>query len=233
MLKLQVEDELLGTLIESVAPLVQKYTNWDLQLPLLRWRVIPRERGYEEVFLGRMRGAGIPVNETMPGSFNQRLTEHLIEIGTLAAYEPSQAEVLVVRENVDDSNIDGLRLVLAHELVHRAQHIRFPVLFAHIDEMIRNQWFAAITCRWLNPVREQALLERAMSLLESHAAFIQGQLGQEYFSLARIETSCGATAMLLRILGGGKISQYTRALPKVAEAVQRGSLDELFDTVLP
>jgi hypothetical protein len=32
--------------------------------------------------------------------------------------------MLIIGENVDDSNIDGLRLVVAHELVLRGQHLQ-------------------------------------------------------------------------------------------------------------
>jgi hypothetical protein len=33
---------------------------------------------------------------------------------------------MVVRENGDDSDLDGLKLFLAHELTHRSQRVHHP-----------------------------------------------------------------------------------------------------------
>lgn len=61
--------------------------------------------------------------------FVDRTVEYLVEINVLAAYEPLTNELMVVRGKVDDSNLDGLKLVLAHELTHRGQHVHHPALF--------------------------------------------------------------------------------------------------------
>ena len=54
----------------------------------------------------------------LPG-FLERMVEYLVEQDTLAAYLPGADEILAIRENVDDSNLNSLRLALGHELMNR------------------------------------------------------------------------------------------------------------------
>lgn len=227
MHKLSVDERLLGTLIADVAPRVSDLTRWDLRLPFLRFRVIARDRAYEEIMLGRVRGAGIVLGESPERSLPEKLMEYWVEASCLAAYEPGRGEILVVRENVDDGNIDGLKLVLTHELVHRGQHVRFPEVFANIDEIVRLCWYANLTHR-MPSRKELAQLERSMTILESHAFFVQQVLAKNVFPNARIEQSVNPLQYLLRFLGIGKSSQYTAGLPRVAEASSRGTVDEMY-----
>jgi len=68
-----------------------------------------------------LHALGLPFN---PGrDIVTRTVEYLVENNVLAAYEPLTNELMVVRENVDDSNLDGLKVVLGHELTHRGQHM--------------------------------------------------------------------------------------------------------------
>ncbi|NLG99778.1 MAG: hypothetical protein GX491_20675 [Chloroflexi bacterium] len=121
MPKIDVTPELVGRLINQVAPLVEFTTRWSLDLQTLKYRVLPKNRGYEEIVLARFAGVGLPVEIDKPRSPGELLIEYMLENNILGAYEPSTQEILVVRENVDESNLDGLRLILAHELVHRGQ----------------------------------------------------------------------------------------------------------------
>jgi hypothetical protein len=68
-----------------------------------------------------------------------------------------------------------------------------------------------------------------MTLVESHAAFVQGILHREIYPNARIEQRFSLPVILFRILGAGKVNQYTGGLSRVAAAMQNGSLDRLFD----
>jgi len=67
-----------------------------------------------------------------------------------------------------------------------------------------------------------------MTLLESHAAYVQGRLRQAYFPEARIESHFNLGTLLMRWVGAGKVAQYTDGLPKVAAAVASGSVESLY-----
>ena len=135
--RLVVTEQLIREVVHEVAPVVSEATGWPLEIRALGHRVLPRDRGYEEVLLARIKGAGIDLGDAPKRGLLERLLEYVVEGTVLAAYEPSTSELLVVRENVDDSNLDGLRLVVAHELVHRGQHVNHGELFAQVDAAVR------------------------------------------------------------------------------------------------
>ena len=73
--KLDVNEGLIENLVYNVAPLVEKFTSWKLRLAALRYRVLPKEQGYEQIVLARSQGAGIPIDKShLPG-----LVERVIE----------------------------------------------------------------------------------------------------------------------------------------------------------
>ena len=136
MTKLTLDDRLVASIVNNVAPLVSSITGWDLALSTLHSRVLPKDQGYEEIVLGKLRLLGLPVSPRR--DIVDRAVEALVENNVLAAYEPLSNELMVVRENVDDSNLDGLGLILAHELTHRGQHIQHPSLFERINRILVN-----------------------------------------------------------------------------------------------
>jgi hypothetical protein len=160
----------------------------------------------------------------------ERMIEYLVEQNTLAAYMPGAGEILVIRENVDDSNMDGLKLVLAHELVHRGQHMAHGNLFAQVDHLLK-QAFTEMKSDTTDFTRMRLYFKQiqpVMTLLESHAAYVQGLLKQAHFPDARVETHFNIATLLMRLVGAPKMAQYTEGLPGVAAAVRRGNLDSLY-----
>ena len=233
MERLSVTDGLVRGLVDEVAPLVAEATQWGLAVESLAVRVLPRDRGYEEVVLGRLRGVGIDVEDEHPRGIIERLIEYVVEGNVLAAYEPSTSHLLVVRENVDDSNLDGLRLVVGHELVHRGQHINHGELFGRVDRAIRDI-FRRMDEEALSFREMLALLDEitpVMALLESHAAYVQELLRETHFPHAVIESHFSLPALLLRLFGRRKLTQYREALPEVQAAVQSGKVDDLYRSV--
>lgn len=228
--KLDVNDSLIRTLINEASVHVERATGWDLDITTLKSRVLPKERGYEEVLLGRLRSLGRDVDENAPRSLVDRLVEYIIEANVLAAYQPGTGELLVVRENVDESNLDGLRLVLSHELVHRGQHLHHGQVFSRVDENLR----LAMKALESSPPNIEGSLgymektQEAMTLIESHAAYITARLKQEVYPQAQIESHFNLAAVLMRVLVGPKVTQYTQGLPMVADAVSSGGLENLF-----
>jgi hypothetical protein len=230
MAKLDVSDRLVRALLDEVVPLVEESTKWDIQAKTLCYRVLPKKRGYEEIVLGRIKGAGILVDENHRKTIIERLIEYIFESNVAGAYQPASGEILIIRENVDDSNLDGLKLILAHELVHRGQHVNFPHIFDNLDVTIRNI-FQLINQEASNLGEIIRMLEKvrpSMTLIESHAHYIQNLLKQLYYPEARLETHFNMASLLMRFLGKKKISQYTEGVPQIISAVKSESVDSLY-----
>jgi hypothetical protein len=228
MTKLTIDDHLISSLISEIAPLVTSITGWDLQLSTLDRQVVPKEQGYEAILEGRLRALGIPVSTER--DFINRMLEYLIENNVMAAYEPLTNRLMVVRENVDDSNLDGLKLILAHELTHRGQHIHHPQLFDRVNRALQAV-FQEMNKDQPNLQKMVGYFEEVkplMTLIESHANYAQGALCQRYFPQAQIERHFTLPVLLFRVLGFGKTTQYTDGLPQVAAAMQQGNADHLF-----
>lgn len=230
MEKLDITETLIRDLVAEVAPLVRGATGWSLAVPSLRSRVLAKDRGYEEVILGRLQGAGIHVDENKPRGIVERLIEYVVESNVLGAYQPSSQELLVVRENVDESNLDGLKLVVAHELVHRGQHVNFGHLFDEVDEVIR-EVFAYLSRDGASLGEAMQKLGKArpiMTLLESHAHYVQNVLQQTHFPDAKIESHFNLATLLMRLFGKDKLAQYTEGIPAVAAAADAGEVESLY-----
>lgn len=230
MTRLNVTEMLILSLVDEVAPLVENATGWGLNIDSLRCRVLPKDRGFEEVVLGRMRGVGIDVDDDVPRGLIGRLVEYVIEGNVLGAYQPSTGELVIVRENVDDSNMDGLRVVVAHELVHRAQHVNRPELFERMDRVIRQVVDGCLRGRigFAELRTRMDQVTPVMTLIESHAYYVQEVIREKHFPAAVIESHFNLATLLMRLFGGAKISRYTEGIPAVAEAASAGDVESLY-----
>ncbi|MEA3440286.1 MAG: hypothetical protein U9R58_08390, partial [Chloroflexota bacterium] len=234
MAKLLVDNKLVSKLVGEVSPLVRKLTRWELAANKLRCRVIPKQRGYEEIFIKQLQYLGIPVFEDDPRDFFKRLAEYLLEANVLAAYLPWNDEIIVVRENVDDSNLDGLRVILGHELVHRAQHVNHPRIFQRLEILSRRIFlilYEALAIPDLEQIMDTLMEIRSiMTLFESHASVVQHTLNRNYYPDAWIESHWSLPSLLFRLFGAEKLSQYQDGIPMVMEAMERGAIDDLYQS---
>jgi hypothetical protein len=227
---LHLTDSLVNEILHQVAPKVTQLTGWELHLNTLKCRVLPKDRGYEELLVTRLREIGFQdCLDLLPNIF-ERMLEFLIEQNTLAAYLPETGEIFVVRENLDDSNLDGLKLVLAHELVHRGQDLSHAHLYLRLQQLLQ-QAFSELQSA--DPDFRQVLLimdeiRPIMTLIESHAAYIQSLLKQTCFPNAIIESHFNLAALLMRLVGAQKLAQYTDGLPQIKAAVASGSVKVLY-----
>jgi hypothetical protein len=233
MPKLPITDALIQNTIIEMAPFVSRATGWDLQLTTLGSRLLPKYLGYEEILLGRLFHTGIHGWEEMIPDFLERMIEYLIEENVLAAYLPEKGEIVVIRENVDDSNLDGLRLILAHELVHRGQHMAHGYLFTQVDSLLQRV-FIGLKSDTMDVIEMRAIFEKIqpiMTLLESHATYIQGLLKQTNFPDARVETHFNIASILVRLVGIPKLAQYSDGLPQVTAAAISGNIEKLYSSL--
>lgn len=228
MSKLDVTDALIRTLIREVAPLVSHLTGWNLEIAGLGVRVLPRHRGYEEIVVGRLQAAGLAVDPDHSRGAIERLFEHMLEDNIIAAYDHGRRRILVVRENVDDSNMDGLRLILCHELVHRGQHVRHAGLFERLDVVVREAYTQAAAGNPSAALPKLQEAEKQMTVMESHARFVETEIKRLYLPRAVPESHFNILTLLFRFLGKRKLSQYVNGIPAVAQATQAGKVDDLY-----
>lgn len=228
MPRLDIQRGMVWELILEMAPQVERLTGWDLALSSLGVRVLPRSRGYEEILLARLRGAGPAVRDDGPRDLLERLVEYVVENVVLAAYDPAAQQVCVVRENVDDSNLDGLRLVLAHELVHRGQHVQHPGLFDRVNRIVRAAAESVMRGgSFADAMRTMQEVQPIMTLMESHAWHVQ-ELLRERMPGARIESHFNLPSLLMRVFGRRKLSQYRGKVPAVRQAMADGTIQDLY-----
>lgn len=235
MAKLLVDNMLVSELVNEVSPMVKQLTRWKLSTNLLQCRVISIQRGYEEIVINQLQHQGIPVFEDKTRDLFERLAEYLLEANILAAYLPWNTEIIVMRENVDDSNLDGLKLILGHELVHRAQHVNHPQIFERLEELSQRIYLAFYEAQAnlnLEHIMDTLLEIRSIkTLIESHAMVVQNTLQREYYPDAKIESHYGFLAMLFRLIGAENLSHYQDGFPMVKEAMERGTINELYQRV--
>lgn len=230
MTPLDITVDLARSLVADVSPLVEDLTGWALDIDGLRVRVLPRDQGYEEVVLRRLEAVGVEVDAGARRGIIERIVEHVLERNMAGAYEPSRGELMLVRENVDDSNLDGLRLIVAHELVHRGQHLSHPELFARLDSVTRETFelLEGDSGGFQKAFEKAKEVQSIMTLLESHAFYVQETVRKTHFPQGSIEVHYGLSALLFRLFAGVKIGQYLDGIPQVAEAMASGSVDTLF-----
>lgn len=236
MVKLNVDDATVQDLLQSVGALVEAETGWELSLADLRCKVVSRSRGYEELIFNRIRDLGINIEDDFPRDPFTRLFEYLVENSYMAAYLPGSGCIYLIRENVDDSNLEGLKLVLAHELVHRAQHLRFPDLMHALDLHLLAMVKPLLEPGNTDPAvpnfedihRRLAEVEPVMTLIESHAFYIQERIRTRYYPDARIEHHRTLLTIILEWLNGSGENRYTRGLPAIEQAYAGGDIEALF-----
>lgn len=232
MAELLVTKELVSELISEVAPLVTEITHWELDTDSLKIQVVPKERGYEETALRHLQSLGVTVNEHDPRGIFHRLMEFFIEANVLAAYLPAYQEIVIVRENVDDSNLDGLKVILGHELTHRGQHINHPDFYLDIEHKSRalitelNQASGGFDFDGFKESINE--IQALMTLMESHAAVVQQKLVEESYPEAKIESHWNLATLLFSVVGAKKVSQYQDGVPMILTAMQGGTIDDLY-----
>lgn len=226
---LKITDMLVSGLVAEVAPLVENLTGWTLELESMNSRVINRKNGYEEIVVNRLRGAGIEIDENEGKSFVEYIIGYIVENNVLGVYQPAQEELLIIRENMSCGNLDALKLVVAHELVHRGQHVHHPELIRQVDKAIRETFQALSGHAGVRAVRAKiAELQPLMTLMESHAYYVQELLGTSHFYRAMVKSRSGLATLALRIFGGVKLSQYKGDVSAVKEAMAADKIDSLY-----
>ncbi len=231
MAHLDVSESLVRRLVGGVAPLVSHLTGWNLRTGDLGARVLGKDGCNEEIVRRRLKSAGIALAPRQADGFYERLIARLLEENILAAYDHGGQEIIVVRENVEEGDLDGLRLVLAHELVHRGQHVQHRNVFDLADSLLREAVSAGGQDRDAADLAPRRLsrLDAIMTLLESHARYVEQEVNRLYLPRATVQSHFNMLAFLFQALTPHKSRQYSEGLPEVASAVRTGTVDSLYE----
>ena len=230
MPKLIVTKELVCYLLSEVVPYVEQATGWQLDIDALNIRVVPRELAYETIVLHQniLQLRGLDDQKDHSSNVVHPLIEKMIEGNILGAFEPSTREMIVVKENVDDSNLDGLKVVLLHELVHYGQFLYHQKIFDNLDEL---KYLLSTACDSRDEEKTMDLLEKVqklMTLLESHAHYIEEQIKRQAYPKAKVESHFNWATILMSIISPSKQAQYLDGLPVIGQAAKSRGIDDLF-----
>ena len=226
---IDITDDLIGVLIREMAPMVANLTEWELAISGVGARSVRKEDAYEEILVARLEELcpGLDLGGTNRGLL-ERFVEYLVEANVKGAYLPGTEEIVLVRENVDESNMDGLRILVAHELVHRGQHVNHPELFKKLEDEVRR--LMARTQHGKASFGDmRGTMERVnsvMRIVEGHATYVQQVLHQTRFPDAQIEMHFDMGWLLMRLFGRQKVDQYRRGLAEVVTSIQEGKTVE-------
>jgi hypothetical protein len=103
-------------------------------------------------------------------------------------------------------------------------------LFIRLDTLLHRA-FAEMSSEATDFVKLRLYFEEVqpiMTLLESHAAYIQEIIKQRYLPEARVESHFNLAVLLMRLIGAPKAAQYTEGLPEISAAINSGKIESLF-----
>ena len=162
----------LSALLQEVVHDVREATGWGLRLP--QHQALSRAQWVRQCV------DALPATAS-PNERRRTLEEAtLFAESTLACYEPDFQLITVIVENVRSMNHDFLRSLLHHELVHTAQHQRYP----QFVDLGKRMLLAAELAD--EPQRAQAarLLYSMRKLEEGHAHLLERRARTRYYPQA-------------------------------------------------
>jgi hypothetical protein len=179
VVRLDLDDELISHALHEVVGHVERLTGWSGLLDDLRTADISAF-GAE---IGQvMTDAGI--EGRFARGVARAIFERVVLYATFGLYSPHSHTIFLNAGALEHCNLDGLKVILGHELVHVGQFRNHPELIE------KHRRVTADLSRRLaeagdGPVDVNALLEDApirthMRLIEGYAAYIQGYLEAIY-----------------------------------------------------
>jgi hypothetical protein len=233
MRRLPITPDLLWVQVHRVAPEVELLTGWPLRLNSLQVFVVSRRDAAEFAFAEMLRSARLPpstVRADEPLGWLRRAARGRA-IG--AFYEHGRNAICAVSDNVDESNNDGLALILAHELAHRAQHLQYQRIHAKVQAATRRLYRLAgkpsTTEEEWRAVTDE--ITPIMTVMESHATYVTELARRTRLPLGRTEPVPWLARRLDELLDRDKCAQY-RETRLIARAVGMGELGDLFTLAL-
>jgi hypothetical protein len=128
--RLTIDDEVLTYAVEEIAPLVEALTGWEDVSRGIRVEAV--EHG-GEAFARLLSRAGLA---TFSEAEVRRSILRSGIAGSHALYDPFSASIYVDVTKTERQNLDGLKVIIGHELVHAGQFQHHPQLVQEYRELL-------------------------------------------------------------------------------------------------
>ena len=184
VVRLHIDDPLVAHCLLEVAPMVESLTGWSGLLDDLPVRINPDFGAHWQARLSEYIDTGCAT--ASPEAHQSFLTNMN---GTMAAYDPFEDALIVNATWLDRSNLDALKVVLGHELVHVGQYRNTPDLreqhrtyantlqdlLAAPGDTDRGEIARAL---------RQSTWHQALTRIEGYAEYIQKDFLEKHYNLA-------------------------------------------------
>jgi hypothetical protein len=178
--RLNLDDELLSHCLTEVTPIVEYLTGWKDLLLNLNFKIT---NDFTEVFSNLMS-----INGSKKIDMFEKIIFKSISKGFLALYDPSTHCIYIHKDRVSLQNLDAVKVILGHELVHVGQFKYFP-------ELIQEQRKAVQFLQSLETVEFDSISDFIikfkdseynlfMQKIEGYAYYIQTEYLQNYYNCA-------------------------------------------------
>jgi hypothetical protein len=198
-----------------------------------------RRRGFDNARVNPL-GAARPFARVWPRSIRAVIEWVKAVIGEAyaGAYMPNLRAVVLNESRVLGRNLDTIRGLLFHELVHAAQHQRFPQFFERLRGL--HQRMAALKAKGKETADAQCQvadqIQACTLLMEGETMLLQARALREHFpsgKLVDVSWRMIRAVGLYALLGGGRhILSYfegPRRLKRFgSEDAQRAAIDAMF-----
>ena len=184
--RLALDDATVAHCLEEVAPLVESLTGWRGLLDRLEVRMSLAVSPKVQELMAEL-GVSSTVTKAMMGGF----------LG--AMYDPYAHAVLINKRWAERQNLDEMKVVLGHELVHVGQHLAHPEL-TETGETLTRSYFRAVNkvtesaaftsiAEYVQRLSEEPAhqaMQEHMSNIEGYASYVEhGWLRRHYTCATR------------------------------------------------
>lgn len=181
--RLDIDNALVEHCLKEVCPLIESLTGWSGLLNDLTVEIVPNldERWHQLVDEIEQDRDAVPKDTV------QHVIKHAT--GMTAAYDPFDDTLLINATWLENYNLDALKVIIGHELVHVGQYRHTPGLLA------QHRAYATLISRLKRSLSEVARLEasrriqqspwqRYLKQIEGYATHIQQDHLERHYNLA-------------------------------------------------
>ncbi|MCF7859607.1 MAG: hypothetical protein K9N07_09870 [Candidatus Cloacimonetes bacterium] len=197
--RLNITEDLVESCVNEVLPLVEQATNWHDILDGIHFEIINNKSGMkriiEKLFEYYQTALGIEDDLVyMPWLFYKILTAILYN-SISALYFPGDKTIYINNHTCQYINLDYLKVILGHEIVHAGQFKSVsnlkPALESYLNELLQEvsedrsaTEVEELEFEELLKIVKNSKIQNAMTALEGHAYFIQKEYLEKHYNCA-------------------------------------------------
>jgi hypothetical protein len=178
--RLNLDDDIISHCLTEVTPIVESLTGWSDLLVDLKFKLTD---DFTEVFVNLLT-----INGFEKPNIVEKILINSVSKGFLALYDPISHCIYIHKDRVSIHNLDAVKVILGHELVHVGQFKYFP-------ELIQEQVKASQFLRNLGDTEfdnfsdflrkfQESDYNLFMQKIEGYAYYIQTEFLQKYYNCA-------------------------------------------------